>query len=413
MSTASTFLQIDECTSICGLFSASNVSALVAASKSILYLCPDCDNDCGYEDEAGSTNTGYHSLVQQKIFQATENVKFDMNKLPFKQTDGSTSILHDIYSYELYKRTESAIDSMPTPLLITCKSNRRAGAVYSLYKCIKNNHSYDEMIEQATAAGFSFIGSDPLLKWMRSVISFHAYLKITAAVGSSLMVRQLFEKETSTYTYILYCSKTKEGIIIDPVIETVDRDATVIRKLGIVLKYVLNTHVHADHVSGSMELKKLFPGCQSVISELSTATADVKVNEGDVITFGNRHIKCLSTPGHTGGCFSYIADDFSCIFTGDALLIDGCGRCDFQAGSATVLYSSIHDKLFHLPGAAVVYPGHDYKGLTQSTIIEEKTNNPRLALSLEGYIALMDGLNLPYPKRIDDAVPANMKCGVF
>lgn len=228
---------------------------------------------------------------------------------------------------------------------------------------------------------------------------------------TNLILRQLFEKETSTYSYLLGDNITKEAILIDPVLETVDRDCQLINDLGLKLKFVVNTHVHADHITGSGLLKSKFPDCKSIISKISTADADIKIEDGNIINFGDRYIKCLSTPGHTEGCFSFVLDNLSIVFTGDALLIRGCGRTDFQGGSALNLYNSVHDKLLTLPENCIVYPAHDYKGFTSSTVYEEKKFNPRLSKSKDEFIKIMDNLNLPYPKKIDTSVPANLKCG--
>ena len=162
---------------------------------------------------------------------------------------------------------------------------------------------------------------------------------------------------------------SKEAILIDPVIETVERDSQLVKDLGFDLKYVLNTHVHADHITGTGKLKDLHPSCKSVISQVSGAKADITLNEYDSINFGNRKVIALSTPGHTEGCLSYVLDDISAVFTGDALLIRGCGRTDFQGGSAKTLYHSVRSRLLlSLPDSTKVFPAHDYKGQTATTI---------------------------------------------
>ena len=196
----------------------------------------------------------------------------------------------------------------------------------------------------------------------------------------SLIFRQLFEKESSTYTYILGCPSTREAILIDPVLETAERDATVIKDLNLILKTVLNTHCHADHVTGSAKLKALLGGgLKSAIAKASGADADVLLENSDKCAFGTRHVTVLSTPGHTDGCVCFLLDDNSMVFTGDALMIRACGRTDFQAGSADTLYESVHNKLFVLEEDCLVYPAHDYKGHTCSSIREEKALNPRLS----------------------------------
>jgi sulfur dioxygenase len=170
---------------------------------------------------------------------------------------------------------------------------------------------------------------------------------------------------------------------------------------------------HADHITGTGLLKEKVEGVRSVISEASGAKADVKIGSGDRIVFGSRYVEARATPGHTEGCFSYVADDESFVLTGDTLLIQGCGRTDFQGGSAETLYESVQQQLFSLPDSTIVYPAHDYKSRTESSIMNEKENNPRLGATKtkDEFIEIMANLNLSYPKKIDVAVPANMRCG--
>ncbi|XP_063168562.1 persulfide dioxygenase ETHE1, mitochondrial [Candoia aspera] len=233
-----------------------------------------------------------------------------------------------------------------------------------------------------------------------------------SAQRRGLLFRQLFESESYTYTYLLADMKTKEAVLIDPVLETAKRDSMLVKQLGLNLLYAVNTHCHADHISGTGLLKQLIPGCRSVISRDSGAIADILIQEGYHLKFGDFELEARATPGHTDGCLTYVLNDRSMAFTGDALLIRGCGRTDFQQGSAETLYSSVHEKIFTLPGDCLIYPAHDYTGQTVSTVEEERTLNPRLILSKEGFIELMNNLNLPKPKQIDFAVPANLKCGI-
>lgn len=229
-----------------------------------------------------------------------------------------------------------------------------------------------------------------------------------------LGLKQLFDEESSTYTYLLWDTSTNDAVLIDPVDTQVDRDIKEVTNLGLKLIYGINTHAHADHITGTYLLKQNVPDMKSIISEKSTAKADIHINHGDRIVFGHRFLEARETPGHTNGCMSYVADDKSFVFTGDALLIQGCGRTDFQGGSSETLYNSIHEKLFTLPDDTIVYPGHDYKGRTDSTIGIEKRTNPRLGIdkSKEEFMDIMSNLNLPHPKKIDVAVPANLRCGI-
>ncbi len=225
--------------------------------------------------------------------------------------------------------------------------------------------------------------------------------------------RQLFDPQSSTYTYLLGCSKTKEAILIDPVFEQVRRDAALIEELGLKLIATLETHVHADHVTGAWLLKRR-TGSRIVVSEAGGAQgADVYLKHGDKVKFGTRHLGARATPGHTHGCLSYVLDDESMAFTGDTLLIRGCGRTDFQQGEPHDMYRSVHLQLFTLPDGCTLYPAHDYRGLTSTSVAEEKRFNPRLggALSESDFVGYMKNLNLPHPKKIDIAVPANLKCG--
>ena len=232
--------------------------------------------------------------------------------------------------------------------------------------------------------------------------------------GAPIGFKQLFDDDSSTYTYLLWDKDSKDAIIVDPVDIQVDRDIKEVTELGLNLVFGVNTHAHADHITGTHLLKQRISGLQSVIAKSSGAAADIHTESGDRIAFGHRHLEVRSTPGHTNGCLSYVADDQSFVLTGDALLIQGCGRTDFQGGSAATLYDSIHTQLFTLPSSTVVYPAHDYMGRTSSTIGNEKETNPRLGIdkTKEQFIDVMANLNLAYPKKIDVAVPANMRCGV-
>ncbi|KAJ8898633.1 hypothetical protein K2173_004617 [Erythroxylum novogranatense] len=240
-----------------------------------------------------------------------------------------------------------------------------------------------------------------------------------ASQTTKLLFRQLFEKESSTYTYLLahVCHPQKPAILIDPVDKTVDRDLSLIKELGLKLIYALNTHVHADHVTGTALIKTKDPEVKSVISKASGAKADVLVQPGDKLYFGDLFLEVRATPGHTQGCITYVTGDGlgqpqpRVAFTGDALLVRGCGRTDFQGGSSSQLHKSVHSQIFTLPKDTLIYPAHDYKGFSVSTVEEEMLYNPRLTKDEETFKNIMESLNLPYPKMMDKAVPANLVCG--
>lgn len=221
----------------------------------------------------------------------------------------------------------------------------------------------------------------------------------------------MFEAKSCTYTYLLADPVSKEAILIDPVLETVQRDAQVIQDMGLKLVRAINTHCHADHITGTWELKKRFPYMRTMISEAAGAQADIIFNDGDKIPFGSRFLRVLATPGHTDGCCSFVQDNEHRVFTGDAVLVRGCGRTDFQGGDAGKLYDEVHRQIFSLPNSCAIYPAHDYKGFTSSTVEEERSLNPRLTKSRDEFIKIMADLNLPYPKQIDVALPANLRCG--
>lgn len=222
---------------------------------------------------------------------------------------------------------------------------------------------------------------------------------------------QLFEPESSTYTYLIADPVSQEAALIDPVIETVERDLKLIEELGFKLKYVLDTHVHADHITAAGEIRKR-TGAQSAVSaEAGVDCIDIHLEDGQELPLGRYSIRALATPGHTNSCMSFVFDGR--VFTGDALLIRGTGRTDFQQGSADRLYDSVHQKLFTLPEETQVYPGHDYRGQTASTIGLEKRFNPRLGMNKTkgDFVKTMSELKLANPKKIHEAVPANLACG--
>lgn len=230
-------------------------------------------------------------------------------------------------------------------------------------------------------------------------------------MGAKVIFYQLFEAESSTYTYLIADPETKEAALVDTVIETVDRDLQLIRELGLKLKYVIDTHVHADHITGAGEIRKR-TGAKTALSENAKVDCvDIPLRDGHELFLGQHKITALATPGHTDSCMSFVFDGR--VFTGDALLIRGTGRTDFQQGSAEKLFESVHGKLFSLPDGLQVYPGHDYRGHTSSTIGMEKMFNSRLRVGTpkEEFIKTMSELKLAHPKKIHEALPANMACG--
>lgn len=228
-----------------------------------------------------------------------------------------------------------------------------------------------------------------------------------------MLVRQLFDLESSTYTYLLADEQSREAVIIDPVLEQFERDRVIVEELELKLLFTLETHVHADHVTSTSLLRSHF-GARSVVSERAgVLCADRQVKHGDVIRFGGCQLTVRETPGHTDGCLTYVSLTPAIAFTGDALLIRGCGRTDFQSGDSATLYRSVHEQIFTLPDETILYPAHDYKGRTSSSVREEKRWNPRLGASksVDEFEGIMKGLNLPYPRKIDAALPANVHCG--
>lgn len=230
-------------------------------------------------------------------------------------------------------------------------------------------------------------------------------------MSNNLIFQQLFDYDTWTFTYLLADAVSKEAVLIDTVIENVDRDLKLIDELGLNLKYVLDTHIHADHVTGSGNLRTARGAKTAIAKKANIPCADLNLSEGDVVKFGPFTIKVLETPGHTDASLSFVCEDM--VFSGDALLVRGTGRTDFQNGSASELYDSITKKLFTLPKETKLYPGHDYKGFSFSTIADEMKHNPRAGggRTKEEFVKIMADLKLAYPKKIDEALPANQACG--
>ena len=228
-----------------------------------------------------------------------------------------------------------------------------------------------------------------------------------------LILRQLFDATSSTYTYLLAERASGQALLIDPVYEQARRDAALIAELGLTLVWTLETHVHADHVTGAWLLRERL-GSRIALARAGAAQgADHLLEQGDRVAFGARWLDVRATPGHTNGCLTYVQDDESRAFSGDCLLIRGCGRTDFQQGSSHMLYASVHEQIFTLPATCLIYPGHDYNGLTVTSVEEERRYNPRLGgeVSEGDFAGHMSNLNLPHPKKLDIAVPANLRCG--
>lgn len=229
-----------------------------------------------------------------------------------------------------------------------------------------------------------------------------------------MLFKQLFEPDSSTYSYLIACPETGECAIIDPVLDTAERDLSVLQSLGLNLTYTVDTHIHADHLSGARRLKAL-TGSKIVypaIDEL--ACSDIGVQEGIPFKIGNVELHPLFTPGHTNHHHAYLIHTpvQSMLFSGDALMIDGVGRTDFQSGDSATLYKSIQQKFFTLPDETLVYPCHDYEQRRISSIAQEKARNKHIAgKTAQEFIDTMANLNLPYPRKIDFAVPGNERCG--
>ncbi len=228
-----------------------------------------------------------------------------------------------------------------------------------------------------------------------------------------LIFRQLFDATSSTYTYLLGDAQSGQALLIDPVFEHVRRDSALLRELGLALVATLETHVHADHVTGAWLLHRRTGSRILGSADGGAQGLHQSLTHGDQVAFGSRYVQVRATPGHTSGCLTFVLDDESRAFTGDALLIRGCGRTDFQQGSAERLYRSVQAQILSLPPHCLLYPGHDYKGLTVSSVEEERRFNPRVGGSSNeaDFTGYMNHLGLPHPKLMDIAVPANLRCG--
>jgi len=228
-----------------------------------------------------------------------------------------------------------------------------------------------------------------------------------------IVFRQLFDPQSSTYTYLVGDARTRQAVLIDPVFEQVRRDAALVRELELDLVATLETHVHADHVTGAWLLQRQFGSTIMLAAASGAEGAGRYLADGDRVAFGSRSLEVRATPGHTAGCLTYVLDDESMAFTGDCLLIRGSGRTDFQQGDARAMFRSVRARILSLPPACLLYPAHDYRGLTVTSVAEELRYNPRMggAIGEADFVGYMENLGLPHPKLMDVAVPANLRCG--
>ncbi len=342
-----------------------------------------------------------------------------MNKISC--TDVSQAIKANTIFVDVRNENEFSLGSLPTAINIPLGEIQEV-ALEKLNKqdpimlyCYQGGRA-EKALKIMTALGFSDVSSIGGIEFYKNCHSFAEHSAPNTLIASrrshAMKLEQLFDAPTGTYSYLLWDEKTRQAALIDSVIEQVERDTKLIKQLGLTLKYTLETHVHADHVTGSGLLRKEFNSAVMVHESSGLKCADKFLADEDILTLGEESIYVMYTPGHTDTCVSFHID--GAVFTGDALLIDGCGRTDFQAGDARKLYHSISEKLFALGDETLVYPGHDYLGLTASTIGHEKMFNSRLgnSRSEDDFIAIMDALDLEPPKRIDIAVPGNMQCGL-
>ena len=226
-----------------------------------------------------------------------------------------------------------------------------------------------------------------------------------------MIFRQLFDYESWTYTYLLATVETKEAILIDTVKEQAERDLSLLRELGLKLRFLLETHIHADHVTAAASLRAKTGAKIALNATAGVTAADIQLKDGDELVFGRFRVRCIATPGHTNTCMSYFCEGR--VFTGDTLFIRDAGRTDFQEGSPEKMYDSVTRKLFSLSDSTQVFPGHDYKGQTSSTIAEEKAHNSKFGggRTLGQFKEFMAAMKLGQPNKIHIAVPANMECG--
>lgn len=323
--------------------------------------------------------------------------------------------------FDLPGRVDEVIDAvrtLPRPLLIQCNSAVRASLAVLLWLARERGYTGACAELLAQDLQLDILKKPEIVVWMKTYLPQlnpgDGKVDPLATLAISPEVRQLFDPQSSTLTYLVVCPDTNEGVLVDPVMGQKARDMAIIQELGVKLKYVINTHCHADHVTSAGVIQKEWSDVRTVISDASGAKADIRLKHGDRVNVGNLNLDARATPGHTDGCMSFVLEGRASrlVFTGDALLVRGCGRTDFQQGCAGRLYDSVHSQIFTLPSDTIVCPAHDYKGRSVSTVQEELHFNSRLTKTRDQFHDIMKNLDLPYPAEMDVAVPANMLCGI-
>lgn len=234
-----------------------------------------------------------------------------------------------------------------------------------------------------------------------------------ATGGGALLLRQLFDADTGTFTYLLADGASSKAVLIDPVFEQHARDLSLIQELGLTLVASLDTHAHADHVTGSWLMAQATGCAIGLAAAVGAENVSLPLRHGDRVPFGSRALEVRATPGHTDGCLTYVLDGHTLAFTGVALLVRGCGRCDFQQGDARTLYRSLTEQILTLPQSCLLYPGHDYSGRGVTSVAEERAFNARVGrgASERDFVGYMDNMKLPHPHRIAQALPGNLRSG--
>lgn len=394
---------------ICGVIEQESISFLRETFKGVLYLATDEGDDFGSEE-------GFVSLLSSVV----DGVHLPINFHDPLWHQKDSHVYRGI-AVEMFHEFVKALRYLPKPLIIVCSDGLRSSAVYAAYYAVQNNLSLKTNLEYSKSENFTYVSHAGLVHWVETVVStFHN--KIAA------VIRQLYDPLTGSCTYLVADMVAKEACLIDPILESYNRDVELARQLDLNLTFIIETHIHSDHISSAKELKKVFPGAKTVVSEDSGVIADMYVGDEEELHFGSRYLVCRKTPGHTRFCCSFVMDDFSAVFTGDTLHARGCGRIDMQDGSDYALYNSVQNILFKLPANCIVYPGHDYDGWRESTIGEEKLYNPRLGSSklyptensgiedaisekenvgFECFRSFMENLRLPIPKNFHRYIEAN------